>query len=91
MASRATVTDVHRNFSEYISRVTYRGESFVLTRGGKPVAELVPSPPAGRKLSELADVLTSLPRLSEEEAARFGEDLDSARADLRQTESPWES
>ena len=93
MPTIATVTDVLRNFSDYISRVTYRGERFVLTRGGKAVAELVPAPPAGRPLGELADVLTSLPRLGAEEAVRFGEDLERARAEMRgaMPEDPWAS
>jgi prevent-host-death family protein len=74
-----TVTEVLRNFSDYINRVAYRGERFVLTRGGRPVAELVPAQPAGRRLSELASVLGSLPRLGEDEAASFEEDLERAR------------
>jgi antitoxin (DNA-binding transcriptional repressor) of toxin-antitoxin stability system len=49
MKVSATVTEVLRNFSDYINHVSYRGERFVLTRGGKVVAELVPAPPAGRR------------------------------------------
>jgi antitoxin (DNA-binding transcriptional repressor) of toxin-antitoxin stability system len=93
MKVTATVTDVLRNFSDYINRVNYRGERFVLTRGGKEVAELGPAPRAGRPLSELPGVLVSLPRLGEDEAAYFGEDLERVRAELaaRSTEDPWGS
>jgi prevent-host-death family protein len=93
MHTKATVTDVLRNFSDYINRVSYRGERFVLTRGGKEVAELVPAPPAGRPLAELSDVLDSLPRLGEDEAARLAEDLDRARAEeaARPPKDPWAS
>lgn len=93
MHTKATVTDVLRNFSDYINRVSYRGERFVLTRGGKEVAELVPAPPAGRPLAELADVLDSLPRLGDEEAARLAEDLHRARAEgpARPPSDPWAS
>ena len=36
MAQTRTVTEVARHFAEYINRVSYRGESFVLVRGNKP-------------------------------------------------------
>jgi antitoxin (DNA-binding transcriptional repressor) of toxin-antitoxin stability system len=93
MRVRATVTEVFRNFSDYINRVSYRGESFILTRGGKAVAELSPAEPAGRRLAELPDLLESLPRLGEEEAARFGEDLERARRDagFAPATDPWAS
>ena len=42
MALTLSVTEVARHFAEYINRVSYRGESFVLVRGNKPVAELRP-------------------------------------------------
>jgi antitoxin (DNA-binding transcriptional repressor) of toxin-antitoxin stability system len=90
---RASVTEVLRNFSDYINRVAYRGERFVLTRGGRDVAELAPAPPAGRRLAELPAVLESLPRLGREEATRFAEDLDHGRAVSGGTPAPdqWES
>jgi prevent-host-death family protein len=93
MRVSATVTDVLRNFSDYINRVAYRGESFVLTRRGKVVAELVPAPPAGRRLAELPGVLASLPSLGAEEAERFAEDIDGARSlsGTQTPDDPWAS
>jgi len=87
-----TVTDVARNFAEYVNRVAYRGESFVLTRGSRPVAELRPVPSGGR-LSELPALIASLPRLTPEEAEAFERDLEEARAELRAVpqRDPWES
>jgi hypothetical protein len=35
-----TVTQVARNFAEYVNRVAYRRESFTLVRGKKRLAEL---------------------------------------------------
>lgn len=92
MKRSASVTDVHRNFADYINRVVYRGESFVLVRGGRPVAELSPVP-AGLRLGDLPELLASLPRLADTEAAEFAEDLDRARADLSSDAlgDPWES
>ena len=92
MRSKPSVTEVARNFADYINRVAYGGERFILMRGKKPVAELSPVP-TGRSLRELPELLASLPHLSEEEAASFEEDLAVARAELLQlpVRDPWES
>ncbi|MEX2530556.1 MAG: type II toxin-antitoxin system Phd/YefM family antitoxin [Gemmatimonadota bacterium] len=93
MRITATVTDVLRNFSDYVNRVAYRGERFVLTRGGREVAELVPTAPAGSRLADLPEILRSLPRLGPEEAEAFAEDLARIR-DESNREAPrdaWES
>ncbi len=78
MSKTLTVTEMARSFAEYINRVAYRGESFVLTKGNKPIAEIRPLP-TGRKLSELPAMMASLPRLTPEEAEAFGKDIDDAR------------
>ncbi|MBN1425712.1 antitoxin [Candidatus Fermentibacteria bacterium] len=85
-----TVTEVVRSFSEYIGRVAYRGESFLLHKGKKPVAELRPIP-SGRRLGDLPSILGSLPHLSETAAAAFANDVDSARQELAHAEArdPW--
>lgn len=87
-----TVTDLARRFAEYINRVVYRRESFLLTRGKKPVAELVPVP-RGITAEELLDVLARLPHLTEAEAAEFERDLEQARVELDRQGVPdrWES
>ena len=87
-----SVTEVARHFADYINRVAFRGERFVLMRGNKPVAELCPVP-MGARLGDLPDVLGSLPRLSESEAVAFATDLESARDELKRAtvRDPWES
>jgi len=59
-----TVTDVARHFSDYVNRVAYRNERFILRKGRRIMAELRPIT-AGRSLGELPDIISSLPRLSE--------------------------
>jgi hypothetical protein len=76
-----SVTDVARNFADYVNRVAFRGESFVLMRGRRAVAELRPVP-VGMRLGDLPELLASLPRLGAEEAAAFETDLAAARAEL---------
>ena len=92
MSQTLTVTEVVRHFADYVNRVAYRRESFVLVRGTKPVAELRPLP-AGKRLSELPGLMAALPRLSPDEAEGFAADLDAARGDLAQGEvvDPWRS
>lgn len=92
MRLNPSVTEVARNFAAYINRVAFRGERFLLMRGNKPVAELRPVP-SGRRLGDLPALLASLPRLTEEEAAAFEQDLTRARADLFRAglPDPWAS
>ena len=92
MDLKTTVTEVARNFAEYVNRVAFGGESFVLMRGKKPVAELRPVP-VGKRLEELPGMLDALPRLSEEEAAELAGDLDNAREELGGVplRDPWAS
>jgi len=81
MIQTLTSTEVARHFADYLNRVAYRHESFVVVRGNKPVAELRPLP-TGRKLGELPSLFASLPHMSADEAGAFADDLDSARDEL---------
>jgi antitoxin (DNA-binding transcriptional repressor) of toxin-antitoxin stability system len=92
MSETLTVTEAVRHFAEYVNRVVYRRESFVLVRGNKPIAELRPMP-AGKRLADLPAMLAALPHLSSAEAGRFAEDLDMARNELARMEAsdPWRS
>lgn len=88
--SDVTVTQVARNFAEYVNRVAYRRESFTLVRGKKPLAELRPLP-TGARLSELPGLLASLPRLTPAEAGDFAEDVAAAQAELGEVRGAWQS
>lgn len=90
--SDVSISDVSRNFADFINRVAYRGESFTLFRGKKPVAELRPVP-AARKLGELKSILNSLPRLSEKESESLLKDLEAIRTEgnREMLGDPWES
>ena len=92
MAQTVSVTEVARHLGEYINRVSCRGESFVILRGNRPVAELCPHP-AGKRLGELPALLASLPHLSPAEADELADDLEAARQALARTEThaPWQS
>jgi antitoxin (DNA-binding transcriptional repressor) of toxin-antitoxin stability system len=93
MATRLTVTEAARNFSEILGRVRFKGERFILLRGGKPVAELGPTDAsASIRLGELPAVLEALPHLGSAEADRFARDLESSRKAIGKTPpAPWAS
>lgn len=92
MHTSLSVTEMVRGFSDYVNRVMYRKESFILLRGRRPVAELRPIP-TGIRLSELDATLRSLPALSVGEAEAFAADIEDARAQLPagETSDPWAS
>jgi prevent-host-death family protein len=87
-----SVTDIARNFSEYINRVAYKGDRFILMKSGREVAELKPVP-KGRRLSELAVLLKTSARLTPNEAESFEADIEAARKDMNKSEvsHPWDS
>jgi len=87
-----TVTEAVRHFSEYVNRVAYRNEAFVLRKGKKSVAELRPLP-QGRRLGDLPSILRTVPHLSKADGASFARDVDTARKDLSATalRDPWAS
>ena len=66
MTLRISATETVRRFSELMNRVRYRGESFVVERGGKPICEILPAQPPKFSGRELADLLRSLPKPDEE-------------------------
>jgi len=66
MKIRISATQTARRFSELMNRVRYRGESFVVERGGKPVCEILPAQPTKFTGSDLAELLRSLPKPDKE-------------------------
>lgn len=91
-AKALTITEAARHFSDYVSRVAYHHETFVLCKGKKPVAELRPLP-SGRRLGDLPAILRSLPHLSRADAVAFARDIEAARAALAASDlrNPWAS
>jgi antitoxin (DNA-binding transcriptional repressor) of toxin-antitoxin stability system len=90
-AIKATVTEVARGFSDYVNRVAYGNEKFILVRGGRSVAELKRCD-TNVKLSELPHILAQLPSLSEDEVEAFQNDLkDIHNAVEMETSNPWDA
>ena len=87
-----SVTEAVRNFSDYINRIAYRGEHFVLTKGNKMVAEIRPVP-SGKFLGELPNLLESLPSLEVQDIKQFEEGIKEyrIRGNKSEVRDPWDS
>jgi prevent-host-death family protein len=55
-----SATDVARNFSAVLDRIERDQEEVILVRNRRPVARLVPEPPAADALSVLGDLYRTL-------------------------------
>ena len=85
--ARMTATDVSRNFSDVLNRVT-AGEEIEITRNGATVARLGP-PPRARLVSadRFRELMASLPPLDDD----FARDVMDARRSVGPPESRWDS
>jgi antitoxin (DNA-binding transcriptional repressor) of toxin-antitoxin stability system len=62
MERHISATVAARTLSELLSRVQYRGETFVIERGGEPVSRLVPAGPLKSTVADLIRALEAAPR-----------------------------
>jgi len=76
MEKRLSATEVVRKFSDILNSIKYKGESYKIIRGGKPVAFICPveAPMKEKHLGELKELVKSLPRLGSE-AEKFERDV----------------
>jgi antitoxin (DNA-binding transcriptional repressor) of toxin-antitoxin stability system len=84
-----TVTEVARNFSDFISRIHYQGEGAVLLKGGRPMVKVSPVHQT-KTAGELAENWPGLAHLTAEEAESFERDLSAARSGLPTVTSKWD-
>jgi antitoxin (DNA-binding transcriptional repressor) of toxin-antitoxin stability system len=82
-----SATEAARNFSELLNRVRYRGERFLIERGGVTIGELRPAGPVSFTGRDLLALLRSLPSV---DASFFDDVEEAARHQPRVPETPWE-
>ncbi len=86
MESRISATEAARSFSDLLNRVRYRGEQFVIERGGEPICRIVPVGPAKFTLADLAQLLETAPKPD----AGYGKAVKKAiRSQGKLPKSPW--
>ena len=93
MEKSVTSTEAVRDFSGILNLVRFKGDTYIVKRGGKPVARIGPveEPKVTKTLKELNTILSALPKLGED-LDRFEEDLNliwKAQPSLP-GENPWE-
>ena len=63
--SRIAATEAAKTFGRLVDRVREERATYVIERGGKPVAQIGPVETRGCTLSELAEFLRSQPKMDE--------------------------
>ena len=86
MKFHLSATQAVRQFSDLLNRVRYRGEEFVIERGGEPVCEIIPARPITRTVADLVRALRSIPK-PDDEYWETVEDLTTHQQPL--PPSPW--
>ena len=85
MKIRISSTEASRNLGECLARIKHTGDSYVLTRNNRAVAELIPVAGAGGgTLGELLEALQATPA-----DAGFAEDLARVNRADKPLENPW--
>ncbi len=88
MKNRVSATEAARNFSELLNRIRYRGEEFIVERGGEPVCRMMPAGPRHFTLADLAELVATLPK-PDKDYLRVVER--AVRKQPKVPKSPWRS
>ncbi len=86
MKTRITATEAVRKFSEILNRVAYKGETFIVERGGQVVCEI--SPTRSKKFTgrDFAQMIKLVPRPDEQ---YFDDVEESIKNRQPVAPSPW--
>jgi antitoxin (DNA-binding transcriptional repressor) of toxin-antitoxin stability system len=65
MRTDISATEAVRRFSDLLNNIKYRGDRYMVIRGGKPAAAIVPAEEGTpeRLMGELSGIFKTLPRL----------------------------
>ncbi len=76
MSKTVSATEAVRTFSELLNSVKYKGKSYTIVRGGKPIAEIVPVGEVAheRRLGDLVAIMKKLPSLGDDSES-FARDI----------------
>ncbi len=86
MFTTISTTEAARHLGDYLARVKHKGERFILTKNGRPVAELSPARGSGRATwAEFSAVVSQLPV-----DPTFADDLEKVNNADTIPENPWD-
>jgi antitoxin (DNA-binding transcriptional repressor) of toxin-antitoxin stability system len=83
-----SVTKAARSFADCVNRAHYQKVTFVLLKGGLPVARIVPDEERVCSGADLSKALAGA-KLSSSEAASWSRDLRNARSRLKPLTTKW--
>jgi hypothetical protein len=83
-----SVTEAARNFADCVNRAYYQKVTFVLLKGGSPVARIVPDEQKVCTGDNLIRALAGV-GLAREEASAWSRDLRIARSHLKPVTDKW--
>jgi antitoxin (DNA-binding transcriptional repressor) of toxin-antitoxin stability system len=83
-----SVTDAARSFADCVNRAHYQKVTFVLLKGGSPVARIVPDEERVCTGADLSRALAGA-KLSSREASSWSRDLRNARSRLKPLRDKW--
>ena len=86
METKISATEVARKLSDIINRVVYRGEEFIVERGGEPVCKISPVGPQRYTKAELVEFFKTTPKI-DDEYLDILEDITRKQPPV--PESPW--
>lgn len=88
METLVSATELARKLGDYLARVRYRGESFLVEKNGKPVARVIPA--REREVVTLGHALSAWSAAGGADPG-FADDLERVGAADRLPENPWGS
>jgi prevent-host-death family protein len=85
---RVSATEAAKNFGRLVDRVREEGISYIVDRGGTPVARIGPVERRSCTLADLRGLIESLPR-ADEEYLRSVQDVTGGRNRPHVRRNPW--
>jgi antitoxin (DNA-binding transcriptional repressor) of toxin-antitoxin stability system len=83
-----SVTEAARSFADCVNRAHYQKVTFVLLKGGSPVARIVPDEERVCSGADLSKAMAGA-KLSSPEAASWSRDLRNTRKRLKPLRDKW--
>ena len=81
-----STTDAARHLGDYLARVKYKGEHFLLTKNDQPIAELLPA--SGSRRATWAELMAAVARLPRD--PMFADDLEKVNEADQASANPWD-
>jgi len=85
-----TIEDAARCLSDLVERLHGKGEAAVLVKSGRPLARIVPVPPAGQVAGDLIAFLRRWRIEHPEPDEQFAEAIQDSRKAVQLPRDPWE-